>query len=294
MPERTVNQHVALLQQRIDALQQRVAAAPAQAAAVLPKALEELRTALAALHVADKELRQQSEAAQRELLTRLVTAQEEERRRLSYELHDHLGQSVNGILLWLKALEAHCRAVDLQPLQTLAATLAQDVHDLAWVLRPPELDNKDIETVLGDYVAEWAQRTEITADFLSTGFPTQGLARHLEVTLYRLLQEALTNVLRHAQAQRVSVLLTCHGEVVQAVIEDHGRGFDVAAVLDGPPSRRLGLQGMRERATLVGGTVELESAPGAGTTVFVRLPLQPLDGTPPPSETAPRPPEALT
>ena len=100
------------------------------------------------------------------------------------------------------------------------------------------------------------------------------LAREVETTLYRIAREALTNVFRHANAKRVSVLLQRRADHVSLIVEDDGRGFDAAAMLRAPATQgKLGLLGMQERATLAGGSVEIESSPGAGTTVFVRMPL---------------------
>jgi signal transduction histidine kinase len=111
-------------------------------------------------------------------------------------------------------------------------------------------------------------------DFHSSGFDDQRLPPPVETALYRVVQEALTNVLRHAHAQRVSVLLERHHDHVLAIVEDDGQGFDAEATMNAPDAqRRLGLLGMQERVALVEGTFEIESTPGGGATVFVRVPL---------------------
>jgi PAS domain S-box-containing protein len=225
--------------------------------------------------------RQRAESERRQLLARLVTIQEEERRRLSRELHDQLGQDVDALMLGLKSLEVYgpapsAAALRIKQLEALTAQIGQEMHRLAWALRPPDLDDEGIETVLQNYVEEWSRRSGIAVDFHSRGFTGQPLPSSLETALYRIVQEAFTNVLRHAQAQRVSVLLERRRDHVLAIVEDDGAGFDVDVLLSARQGQgRLGVVGMRERAALVDGTVEIESTPGVGTTVFIRLPLPP-------------------
>ena len=225
--------------------------------------------------------RRQAEDARKELLRRLVAAQEEERRRISRELHDQLGQRLTALLMGLKTLSAdsHGRrsALDgLLKLQGLADELTRELHTLAWGLRPPALDDLGLHTALYNYVEEWAEQARAAVDFHTTGIDGRRLPLDIETALYRITQEALTNVLKHAGAARVSIVLERLGEHVVAVIEDDGAGFDAEALLRPPVKRRkLGLLGMRERASMLGGTLNIESTPGAGTSVFVRIPLKP-------------------
>ncbi|HVF44087.1 MAG TPA: PAS domain S-box protein [Pyrinomonadaceae bacterium] len=223
--------------------------------------------------------RERAEAARRDLLGRLVTAQEEERRRISRELHDRMGQQLAALMMGLKTLgsESYGRrsALDtLRQLEEMSDELSREVHTLAWGLRPPALDDMGLETALYNYAEEWAERSRVPVDFHSAGFGGGRLPLTHETALYRIAQEALTNVARHSGADRVSFILERRGDHVFAVIEDNGGGFDVEAAT-GPPGRgrRLGLLGMRERAALLGGNVNVESAPGAGTTLFVRIPF---------------------
>ncbi|HEX7318043.1 MAG TPA: PAS domain S-box protein [Pyrinomonadaceae bacterium] len=223
--------------------------------------------------------RQRVEEARRDLLGRLVTAQEEERRRISRELHDQMGQQLAALLMGLKTLgvESYGRrsALDtLRQLEAMTDELSREVHTLAWGLRPPALDDLGLEAALCNYVEEWAERARVPVDFHSAGFGGGRLPLTHETAVYRIAQEALTNVAKHSGADRVSFILERRGDHVLAVIEDNGGGFDVEAAL--PPAskgRRLGLLGMRERAALLGGTINVESAPGAGTTLFVRIPF---------------------
>jgi signal transduction histidine kinase len=159
-------------------------------------------------------------------------------------------------------------------LEKLADSLMRDIHRLAWELRPAALDDFGLETALRRYADEWAALSRVPVDFHSQGTSPHRLPPELETTLYRITREALTNVFRHAVAQRVSVLLDRRADHVLLIVEDDGKGFNAAALLQEPASGgKLGLVGMQERAALAGGSVEIESNPGAGTTVFARLPL---------------------
>ncbi|MCA1634744.1 MAG: PAS domain S-box protein [Acidobacteria bacterium] len=230
--------------------------------------------------------RLRAEESRKKLLRRLVTAQEEERRRISRELHDQMGQQLAALMMGLKRLDADSHGRQsalhtLRQLQELTDQLSREVHTLAWGLRPPALDDLGLHTAIYNYVEEWAERSRVPVDFHSAGFVGEGrLPFSHETALYRIAQEALTNVFKHSGADRVSFILERRGDHVLAVVEDNGKGFDVEALLE--PSareRRMGLLGMRERATLLGGTLNIESSPGAGTGVFVRIPVGAGDET---------------
>jgi signal transduction histidine kinase len=132
-----------------------------------------------------------------------------------------------------------------------------------------------LDRALQRYTDEWSQNTGVTVDLHTGGdLGTRRLPQEFETTLYRIAQEALTNVSRHAHAQRVSVLLERHAGFVSLIVEDDGRGFDTQAVTGASAGQgRLGLLGMQERVKLAGGSLTIESAPGAGATIFARLPL---------------------
>jgi signal transduction histidine kinase len=138
-------------------------------------------------------------------------------------------------------------------------------------LRPPELDHLGLQAALARYVEQWSRRSGVTLDFVCTGFSGGRLPPEMEVTLYRVLQEALTNVLKHARAKSVSLVIEKSPAEVLVVVEDDGCGFDVEA----PGGDGLGLLGMRERVELAGGTLKIESASDAGTTLVVRISLNP-------------------
>ncbi len=224
--------------------------------------------------------RRQAEELRRELLRRLVATQEEERRRISRELHDQMGQQLAALMIGLKTLNAESYGRQsalstLRQFQGLTDQLSREVHTLAWELRPPALDDLGLRTALYNYVEEWAERSRIAVDFHSSGFEDVRLPFAHETALYRIAQEALTNVLKHSHADRVSVILERRADHVLVVVEDNGRGFDVEALAATQASgRNLGLLGMRERAELLGGTLNVEATPGVGTSIFVRIPVR--------------------
>jgi PAS domain S-box-containing protein len=212
-----------------------------------------------------------------ELLRQLVTAQEEERLRIARDLHDQLGQQITGLLLGLKQLEAPLEgtplAAQLPPLQGLAMQLAKDAHRLAVNLRPTGLDDVGLVAALKQHAKGWTAQTGIAVGFHSRGLKQGRLPQVLETTFFRAVQEALTNVQKHAAARTVSVLLERRDNEVVAIVEDDGRGYDPDAAPAGQERPRLGVRGMRERLAQVGGTLEIESSPGSGTTVFMSIPL---------------------
>jgi len=214
----------------------------------------------------------ESETARLQLLRRLVTAQEEERRRISRELHDQTGQHLTALLLGLKTLNnssdngSASLHKGLLQLQKLTERLVDEAHHLAWELRPAALDDLGLETALSNYVEKWSDRSSISLDFHS-GLGKLRLPAPVETAVFRIVQEALTNVLKHAQANRVSVMLEYRNDELLVIVEDNGRGFQPGQERDG-----LGLVGIRERVACVGGKLNIESEPGSGTTLVVRIP----------------------
>lgn len=221
-----------------------------------------------------------SEAARARLLRQLVTAQEEERRRISRELHDQMGQHLAALMLGLKNLSTSSgngsspHRTSLNQLQELTAQLMEETHHLAWELRPPALDDLGLQTALSNYVDKWSERGETIADFHSSGLDKHRLPPEVETAVYRTVQEALTNVLKHARAKRVSVILEHRHDQLLTIVEDDGQGFDVEAGMIGrDKGQGLGLLGIQERVALVGGNLNIESQPGAGTTLVIRIPV---------------------
>jgi signal transduction histidine kinase len=223
--------------------------------------------------------RTQLEHAREQLLRQLVIAQEQERRRIARELHDQMGQHVTALQLGLRTLKdaSAGRSVTLTALEQLSqivTTLGQEAHALALELRPTALDDLGLYVALGQHIDQWTARTRITVDFHSTGLEQQRLPPAIETTIYRVIQEALTNVVKHANATHVSVIVESHPNRVHAIVEDNGRGFEQGILLKPTGAHNgLGLQGMRERVGQVGGTLIIESARDGGTSLFVRIPL---------------------
>ena len=268
--EEALKQAEAALQQERDSLEEKVGARTADL------------SALNRLLQAEIVQRQTAEEANRQVLRRLSEAQETERGRISRELHDRLGQDLTALKLGLENLRrqgplAAAAGKELAKLDKLVEGLMLDVHRLAWELRPQVLDDLGLNLALRRLADDWSQTTGVPVD-LHTGddLDTHRLPPEFETTLYRVAQEALTNVARHAKAKRVSVLLERRPGYVSLIVEDDGRGYDAQGVTSAPAGPgKLGLLGMQERVRLAGGTLAIESSPGAGATVFARLPLEP-------------------
>jgi len=217
--------------------------------------------------------KRETERVRTELLTHLVFAQEDERRRIARDMHDQLGEHLTALALRIGRLKQVCGdsahlAREVDDLEAIARSLDQDVDRLAWELRPTALDDLGLRAALTNYVHDWSNRAGIPAHLHTSGLLDERLAPDLETTLYRIAQEALNNAAKYSRARRVEVILERRHDSVLLVVEDDGIGFEADGDLKG---QGFGLVGMRERATLVGGSVEIESAPGQGTTVLVRI-----------------------
>ena len=208
-----------------------------------------------------------SERVSRDAVRRVVEAQELERARLARELHDETGQALTSILLSLKALEQSAGAEAVAPVRELVVSTLQDVRRLAVELRPSALDDFGLVPAVERLADTFREQSGLRVD-LEANLGEYRLSRDGETTLYRVIQEALTNVAKHADASRVSILLQRKGVTVVAVVEDDGKGFDPS---DTRPDA-LGLEGMRERVLLVGGRLRVESSPG-GTTLVAEVPF---------------------
>jgi len=224
------------------------------------------------------------EELRRQLLERLITVQEEERKRIARELHDQTGQPLISLIMTLKVLEEADSLTEVraytEDLRDTVSQILKEVHDLALQLRPSILDDLGLLAALRHHVGEYEHRFRVPVDFQVVGLEGQRLSPETETALYRIVQEALTNVARHAQADSVSVLIENRGGSVTLIVDDDGKGFDVERVMgSGPHERNLGLYGMRERASLLSGTLTLESTPGVGTAVFVEIPLKRGEGS---------------
>jgi two-component system, NarL family, sensor histidine kinase DevS len=214
-----------------------------------------------------------SQRIARDAFRRVVEAQELERRRLARELHDETGQALTSILLGLKSLEDALDADDARAavadLRELVVATLQDVRRLAVELRPKVLDDFGLVPALERLAEAFADQTEINVRF-ETGLGDERLAAEVETALYRIVQESLTNVVKHAHARVVSIVLARKVDAVALVIEDDGSGFDPTDTREGG----FGLEGMRERIGLLEGRLQVESRAGAGTTIVAEVPLQ--------------------
>ena len=212
-----------------------------------------------------------SERVARDTVRRVIDAQELERRRLARELHDETGQALTSILLGLKGIRAAQSDGEAEQaeaeLRELVVHALQDVRSLAVELRPTALDDFGLAAALERLGETFSERsgiaTEVQAHLGDVRLPPE-----VETALYRLVQEALTNVVKHAEAKNVSVVVTRRAGGVGAVVEDDGRGFAEAGVRDDA----LGIVGMRERVALLGGTLTFESSPGGGTALVAYIP----------------------
>jgi PAS domain S-box-containing protein len=212
------------------------------------------------------------------LLEQVTAAQEEEQRRLARELHDETGQSLTSLLVGLRSLaEAPSLATvreQVSELRRVTARTLDEVRRLARGLRPGVLDELGLVPAIEQLAVDHSQLHSIAVEVSAVGFGAERLPPAVEAALYRVIQEALTNAAKHSGARTVNVVLQRRRELVQAIVSDDGCGFDVEATLRTPAARaHLGLHGMRERAALLGGTVTIESTPGEGTTIYVRVPI---------------------
>ncbi|HEV8662950.1 MAG TPA: GAF domain-containing protein [Candidatus Methylomirabilis sp.] len=230
-------------------------------------------------------VRRRAEDGRAQLLQRLITAQEEERRRIARELHDEIGQLLTSLLLELQGLEslesleqAKSRTARLR---ALVAKTLEELQRQVVALRPSILDDLGLIPALERCVEGYEATSGLRIDFVAQRLQGILLPPHLETTLYRIVQEALTNVIKHSRARAASVLLKHRGQAVIAVVEDEGVGFDAAAVQRARGAAKgLGLVSMKERAALVGGRLTIESEAGKGTTIVAEIPLQTPQGTP--------------
>jgi two-component system, NarL family, sensor histidine kinase DevS len=213
-----------------------------------------------------------SERVSRDAVRQVVQAQELERSRLARELHDETGQALTSILLGLKPIEQAVAGDDgkaaVAELRALVVSTLQDVRRLAVELRPSALDDFGLVPAVERLAETFREQTgrDVGVDMQLSD---ERLPEEIETALYRIVQEALTNVFKHAGASKVSILLAHKDGAVTAVVEDDGRGFDSGATGEG-----LGLVGMRERVGLVGGRLRIEDAAGGGTSLVAEVPIR--------------------
>ena len=216
----------------------------------------------------------QAEAMHRLLLERTLSAQEEERRRIARELHDESGQLLTSLLVGLRTLEGSRNLTDVKVqgrrLREITAQAIDEVGRLARGLHPTVLDDHGLGVALSRYVTEYIKTHNIAVDLQLSALDSSNLPSAVQIGLYRIVQEALTNVARHSGAKAVSIKFARLPTALEVAVVDDGCGFDAKAVA--VSSHRLGIQSMRERAAMLGGTVSFPSQ-RKGTKILVRVPL---------------------
>ncbi|MBI2888289.1 MAG: HAMP domain-containing protein [Chloroflexi bacterium] len=223
----------------------------------------------------ERQVRERTEAVRR-LLEEIITAQEEERKRIGRELHDGAAQDLATLVVALETLEADAalpqgRRDLVQRVKAQARMALQEVRRLLLDLRPSGLDELGLVPAV-----RWYVETRLASSGIEHAVTALGQERRLspalETTLFRIVQEAVNNAARHAQPRRIAVTLDFTGPAMVATVEDDGRGFDPAIERGGASGQALGLMGMRERAALAGGSLAIHSQPGQGTRVEARIP----------------------
>jgi PAS domain S-box-containing protein len=214
----------------------------------------------------------------RHLSHRILQVQEEERKRISRELHDEITQTLVGITVYLETLarqatvNPHRLKQQIAQTQRLVAKSVEILHQFALELRPTALDDLGLIATLHSFLRDFMKRTGVRVHFVTfAGVDRMGSAGR--TVLYRVVQSALSNVAKHAHASHVKVSLRKVADTVRLEITDDGKAFEVERVLSAKRNKRLGLLGMRERAEMVGGQFSVESAPGQGTTIRVEVPF---------------------
>jgi signal transduction histidine kinase len=263
---------------------------PRASAAFLAKRVDWWTAQLKRAQLAERERRELIERLQ-VLSRRLLEVQETERRHLARELHDEIGQMLTGLKLLLKpalpspgpgggqgggGLAADAVKIKFDQARRIVDDLLAKLRGLSFDLRPVELDQLGLLSALRALFERYTNQTGVRVNFKQAGLEPR-FGPEVETAAYRIVQEALTNVARHAKVKEVAVRLWLQTETLQIQIEDQGVGFDSAAIL--AAGRSSGLAGMNERVTILGGRLVVDSAPGSGTHLLAELPL-----TAPPGE----------
>lgn len=220
-----------------------------------------------------------SDNLQLHILRKIDAALEAERSKLARELHDQMGQDLVALDLGLRALKGSVvhdaeAGERLKHLQNIVLHLGHQLHEIASDLRPMILDDLGLQNALFSLVERWSQNAGISVDFNADGLKNCRLDRDVETAIYRIVQECLTNVSKHARAGNVKLTLQHLNRQLLITVIDDGNGFNQCEIgTDGNRSKRLGLLGIRERVEMVGGEFEIKSSVQKGTTVTVSIPL---------------------
>lgn len=210
------------------------------------------------------------------LIKKIVSAQEKERKYIALELHDHFGQYLSSLLLMIQSVykSKEYSPENIEEIEKKVHGLIDDIHKLAYELRPSILDDYGLNSALERYFKEIMKYSNVKIDYQNTSSNNSArLPGVVEITLYRITQEAFNNILRHANAYRVSVILVRNNSEVTFLIEDDGVGFDLN-ILQNKHTKCLGLISMRERVTLLSGNFFIETSRGKGTTLQIKIPIE--------------------
>ncbi len=205
-----------------------------------------------------------------DLLTQLRNTQAEERLRIARELHDQMGQDLIGLSLMLKSLEPAVQTDEaretLRQLESLTGDMDRRVHDIAWELRPSLRSDGGLRSALENYISDWSERFKIAVDFRCAGLDGDDLPASVEATILRVVLEAFTNIVKHAAAANVRLLVERAADQLRVVIDDDGKGLDQGATM---APDQLGLIGIRERLALIDGTLSIEAASPSGKILTI-------------------------
>lgn len=218
------------------------------------------------------------DALRQEFLHRIVETQEEERTRIARELHDEFGQMLTGLAIGLRGAQTSLEKSrllrqQLRQLEEMAGQALGNMRHLVNELRPALLDDMGLPAALRHHIKNYQNYTGI-ATTLTMGENNYRLSENVETILFRIIQEALTNVARHARAKNAWVNLQCDNQTAILEVKDDGRGFDPQPILNGKSDKGVGLMGIQERVNLVAGNLLIQSEVGGGTTLTVQIPLQ--------------------
>jgi signal transduction histidine kinase len=224
----------------------------------------------------------QKEQMRSQLLAQVLSAQEDERKRIARELHDDTSQSLTSLMVELRAAENANSLEEIKPrlteLRSLVHETLQAVHNMAMELRPNALDDLGLVAALRKYVADFETKHIMHVDLQVGEAARRRFPSDMETAAYRITQEALANTVRHANARNVSVVVDFQDSMFTLIVEDDGIGFNLNEASKRSPEHRLGLFGMYERASLVGGRLVIESKPEQGTSIFLEVPIKPTHG----------------
>jgi signal transduction histidine kinase len=222
---------------------------------------------------------EKGEVLRKQLLSTIITAQEDERKRISRELHDEAGQSLTALSYSLSLFETKVTDRELlkkiNEMKLILSKTLQEVHNLALQLRPIALDSLPLDQALEKYIRDFMGQFSIKVECQVYKNRSLNLPYTVSTAVYRIVQEALTNVVKHSNSNLVKVLIEYESEFLLVMVEDNGEGFNLEETLKSPISdRKLGLFGMEERAKLLGGNLIIDSLVGEGTTIYLKVPIK--------------------